>query len=198
MEETLPRFRYLHEKSHYWYEPDPTACIVCAEKRPGYVFIHLNSEPYGTHTLCEPCLMSGRLAEKEMCVNDVDSETLGEQIAALHPELSAEEQEALFVSRTTELMYRTPHPNLINLFVWQVCCDDYLTYFYQVNADALNALAPDGDGKAFLKSHFLGEEEETEDTFFDEAWEDKLEGFHSFYLWQCSCCSEYYLTCAID
>jgi len=192
-EETLPRFRYLHEKSSYWSETDPIACVVCAQERPGYGFMDMESERYETHTVCEPCLLSGRLAEVGMSINAVDFEDLCEQLAELHPELSAEEQEALADKRSAEVEQRTPRPNLTNLFTWPAHCGDYMVYYYQVNADALNTLAPDGDGKAFFEAAVQTDGEEAEG-FLAEAWEEKLEGFWEFYLWRCPVCEGYILT----
>lgn len=192
-EETLPRFRYLHEKSHYWYETDPKPCVVCAQERARYGFMDMESERYESHIVCETCLLSGRLAEVGMSINAVDAEDLREQLAELHPELSAEEQESLAVERTAEVQQRTPRPDLSNLFTWPAHCGDYLIYCYQVNADALNVLALDGDGRAFFEAAVQTDRDDKEG-FLAEAWEEKLEGFWEFYLWQCPVCEGYLLT----
>ncbi len=153
----------------------------------------MESERYETHCVCEACLLSGRLAEVGMSINAGEVEDLLEQLAELHPEWSEEEQEALAVERTSEVEQRTPRPDISNLFSWPAHCGDYRIYYSQVNADALNALSPDGDGRAFFEAAVQPDREDAE-AFLAEVWAEKLEGFWEFYLWQCSVCKGYLLT----
>jgi uncharacterized protein CbrC (UPF0167 family) len=191
-------FRYLHDPQTGWYEEEVAACVVCRQMRPGYGFIQMHSEGYDTYQVCEDCLLAGRLIERDLRINEGDSEALRDQLQAQRPEMPTEEREALIAARTTEVEQRTPCPPVLNLFTWPTHCGDYAVFFQQVDSDDLSQLAPDGNGKAFLISHLHPDYADVDKEFVDNVWQDRLQGFMRFYLWQCPQCSQYLLTCDSD
>lgn len=187
-------FRYLRNSEECWRNDRARACVACGQMRPGYGFINVHEHGYDEHHVCEDCLVTGRLAELGLRVNEGDIEGLRYQLAGLRPDLTSEEREKLAVERTSEVEERTPRPNIHNLFTWPAHCGDYGVYDRQVFADDLNQLAYDGDGKEFLATHLHHDYRDIDEEFIDNVWEDKLSGFMRFYLWQCLQCSEYFLT----
>ncbi|MDQ2687704.1 MAG: CbrC family protein [Armatimonadota bacterium] len=189
-------FRYLHDAQECWRQEEKEPCLVCRQSHTGYWFIVMHENGYDEYHVCEPCLVSGRLSERGLRVNNADIDALREQLRAKHPELPEKEREFLLNERTSEVEQRTPCPKIRNTFTWPAHCGDYAVFFRQVDADDLNSLAPSGDGKAFLASHLHSDC--GAGGVLEQAWEDKLEGFLRFYLWQCPQCTEYLLTCDSD
>ncbi len=191
-------FRYLHDLRDCWHETTTSDCVVCGLPRYCFGFIEWNEEGYEVHYVCDACLISGRLAEKNLRVNDGDIDSVLQQLRQQMPDLSDEEQNALAAERTDEAEQRTPRPNVLNLFTWPVHCGDYCVYFQRVDADDLRNLAPNGEGKTFLSLHLHAGYFDADEEFIENVWEDELKGFMRFYLWQCLHCSEYLLTCDSD
>ena len=188
------KFRYLRDPEECWRSERTKTCVVCKQMRSGYGFITLHADGYDKHHVCEECLITGRLADLGLRVNEGDMEGLRYQLAGFRPDLLEEERERLAVERTKEVEERTPRPNVLNLFTWPVHCGDYGVYERQVFADDLNQIAHDGDGKEFLATHIHRKYRDVDDEFLDNVWEDRLKGFMRFYLWQCPQCSEFFLT----
>ena len=191
-------FHYLHDAREAWREEEPSACVICNMLCACYGFIQMHEEGYDEYRVCGPCLVSGRLAEKNLHVNDGDIETLHQQLHERFREMPEEERNALATKRTSEIELRTPRPSVLNLFIWPAHCGDYCVYFRRVNAEDMNRLAPDGDGRSFLASHLPLDYEDVDEDLLQNVWEEKLQGFLRFYLWQCTHCSQYLLTCDSD
>jgi uncharacterized protein CbrC (UPF0167 family) len=194
-------FRYLEDPTQCWHDEELSACVVCGQSLPGYGFIRLHEEGYDQFHVCTTCLISGRLAERSLRVNQADADSLREQLAARAPGLSASEREALLLACTAEVEQRTPRPAILNEFTWPAHCADYAVFHRRVDADDLCRLAPDGDGRRFLAANVHPDccaDPEGDEVFLDNVWADRLRGFMRFYLWRCPVCSTYLLTCDSD
>lgn len=158
----------------------------------------MHDEGYDEHNVCEECLVAGRLIPLGLRVNEADSEALRQQLPLLNPELLAEQREALAAERTTDVEYRTPCPAIWNTFLWPTHCGDYCIFCKQVNADDVNALTPNGDGKQLLVSHLHPDHPDFDEEAIDGLWQERLEGFYKVYLWICSTCASPLFTFSCD
>ena len=190
----LKPFRYLHDPQACWHNEMPAQCIACRQHRPGFGFITLHENGYDEHHVCEACLFSARLETLGLHVNTADSEMLRQQLRQQHPEMTEEERETIVEARTKEAECCTPRPAIFNEFLWPAHCGDYCVFFHKVNAEDVNRLAADGDGKTFLQTHLEPAFQDVDADFISNIWNDRLEGFINVYLWQCSQCREYRLT----
>ncbi len=173
-------FRYLNDPQECWRNDEPADCVVCGLLRPGYGFLQECEVGYDELHVCEPCLIGGRLEEVDLCINAADMPRV--------------EREAIINERTAEIEQRTPQPNVLNLFTWPAHCGDYCVYHRQVDADDLNRLAADHDGKTFLIAHLHGDDADVDEEFINSVWDDDLKGFIRFYLWRCTRCLAYRIT----
>jgi uncharacterized protein CbrC (UPF0167 family) len=194
-------FRYLLDpEAEISGRLDPQPCVVCAEERPGFDLVVYLVEPEGEwdrHYVCEPCLRTGRLAERGLQVNHGAKELLAEQLAAIRPDLSPEGRESLVWERTREVECCTPRPRFQQNFVWPAHCGDYFGYVKQVSTDDLTQLAPGGDGLAFFDRHVRDNDLiEEPAVHWDEGFAP--EGFLNVYLWRCLQCGEHLITCDHD
>ncbi|WNG53915.1 CbrC family protein [Archangium gephyra] len=90
-----------------------------------------------------------RLDSRLRGANSGAAERLRAQLSALSPA----DREALVQARTTELEACTPHLVTWQDLSWPAHCCDYCRYVAEVGRKELSALAPDGNGAAFLLAH---------------------------------------------
>lgn len=194
-----PTYRYFvlpHDFSNYTAEPH--SCGLCGNERPGYegLFVATRGDD-DIEYVCEECMAAGRLREIGASTNEGDHKALREQIAALHVDLSAEDQEALVAARTDELEHATPTAITWQVFFWPAHCGDYCRFLKEVGKPELNELAPDGDGLNFFRSH---NEDAMDEEHAREVWEAVREdrpvnGKNAYslgvFLFQCLTCGEY-------
>ena len=130
----MAEFRYFaepHGPSSTW-TADQRACDLCGEVRAGY-----EGPYYGVEEIdfvCEPCLVAGRLAERDATTND------GHATVA-DPE------------RRAELEQRTPQLSTWQDWLWPAHCGDFCRFELEAGQRELVAAAPDGDGPGFLAAH---------------------------------------------
>lgn len=189
-------FAYPHEFASF--STTPAKCDFCGEERP-----HYSGSFYGPdderETICEECLVSGRLEPLEMTTNSGNIATLRRQLSELRPELSAEERERVARERTAEVEARTPSLQTWQYFDWPVHCGDYCQYIKEVGQPELAAIAPDGDGPSYLVAHASGWGI-TNIELARKVWEDirpdtptDISGAYSvgIYLFACLSCGEH-------
>ena len=130
----MSEFRYFaepHGPSSTWTDAART-CDLCGEVRAGY-----EGPYYGIEEIdfvCEPCLSSGRLAERDATANDG-----GANVAD--------------PARRAELEQRTPHVSTWQDWVWPAHCGDFCRFEREAGQQELIEAAPDGYGPAFLAAH---------------------------------------------
>jgi uncharacterized protein CbrC (UPF0167 family) len=194
-----PTFPYIHDLRYTCDNTKPETCVVCGHHGRAYWLMRMHAEGHDEFFVCEICLSSGRLAEKDLFVNNADYANLSEQLKSVHPELTEEQHQSLVSERTSEVQQRTPRPSVLNMFAWPAHCGDYAVYYRQAYADDLNQIAPNGDGKAFFLAHLPSRYVQNHDeTAVNQDWENHLDGFWRFYLWRCRVCQIYLLTYDCD
>jgi uncharacterized protein CbrC (UPF0167 family) len=155
-------FRYF-ERPHDFstYDTEAKRCDICGEMRPGYGG-PFDGERDDIERVCEECLATGRLSDLDMETNEGDVAALRASLAALRPELSEAERERIVGERDDELCHMTPYPVTWQGFFWPARCGDYCRYIKEVGRRDLLALAPEGDGPAFLAAHdFIAAKDKT-------------------------------------
>lgn len=148
------KFRYF-ERPHDFstYHAEPQYCDLCRRSHAGYdgPFCGPKSD---VEFICERCLASGRLAERDLTTcNGGDIAALRRQLAELHPDLDEEQRAALISARNVELESRTPNPLTWQDFLWPAHCSDYCVFVKEVGAPDIISLAGDEDPVAFLARH---------------------------------------------
>lgn len=183
-------FRYFRYPHHFsTYSSAPKTCDLCGQLQPGYdgPFYGLNKIKF----VCEQCLISGKLADKDAFTNEGDLGTLRQQIKSLHPELTQVEIEKLTNIRDAELQQRTPHLVTWQDFFWPAHCGDYCCFIKEAGKPDLSGIAPEG------KVHLLFGAKDDE---FNHWWEgvrpdspkDNSTSYSiGVYLFQCLHCHEY-------
>ena len=132
-------YRYFREPHVFsYYSAAPKVCDICGLSRPGYDGVFYG--PVDIDFVCEVCLVGGRLAEVNASTNTASN--LGDSVPS-----------ALAAERARELEQRTPLAATWQELVWPLHCGDFCCYLGEVGKPDLNALAPDGDGKAFFVAH---------------------------------------------
>ncbi len=196
MDAPKPSFKYFrHPHRFAQYSVEPQACVICHQSRPGYRGLFSRSPE--VDSVCEECLVAGRLAELDAINNLGPKNLLRRRLQELHPELDETSRETLVQQRTDELEHRTPKPMSWQGIDWPVHCSDYCCFLQEVGKPDLEALAPDHDGRAFFVSHL------EEDSRYDnsgEVWDyirpdspqDSSVAYSiGVYLFQCLECGAY-------
>jgi uncharacterized protein len=191
-----PEFRYFRDPHTFsTYSGDSERCDLCGQIRPGYDGPFYG--PQDVDRVCEQCLATGRLLDIEGSANEGDAARVREQLAQLHPDLAADQVDALAQARTVEVETRTPHLVTWQSFFWPVHCGDYCCFLREAGKPDLRKLAPDRNGRAFLRAHLYNEDE---DTGIEYLWEQlrpdsptsQGESYTvGVYLFQCLHCQEY-------
>ncbi len=146
-------FRYF-ERPHDFstYQAKPRTCDLCGQERSGYTNPLCGDEDE-VEFVCEECLASGRLAERDLTTNEGDHAALTCQLAELRRDLDAEQRNALAGARTAELESRTALLVTWQPFRWPAHCGDYCTFVKEVGAADIARLAGDQDPDTFLAKH---------------------------------------------
>ena len=145
----MAEFRYFadpHGPNSTWMD-DPQECEICGETRRGYEGTYYGEED--VEFVCEPCLVSGRLAERNLTTNEGDAAALLDQLGERAGRLAEE--------RRSELEQRTPHLVTWQDWFWPAHCGDFCRFERRVGRHELTALAPDGDGHRFYLDHLAEE-----------------------------------------
>lgn len=161
-------FRYF-ERPHDFstYQAEPHRCDLCGRERPGYTDPFYGDDDQ-VEFVCEECLASGRLAERDLTTNEGDHAALKRQLAEQQPDLNVEQQAALSDARTAELETRTPDMVTWQDFFWPAHCGDYCRYVKEVGAPDIVRLAGDQDPITFLAEHLR---DPMHDSEAREVWE---------------------------
>jgi len=105
--------------------------------------------------------------------------------------------------RTAEVEQRTPSPVTWQHLSWPAHCGDYACFIGEVGQPDLNALAPNGDGKAFLAEHLheamLMLETDIWDWIRPDSPKDASTSYSvGVYLFQCLHCGHYLILWDVD
>lgn len=190
-------FRYFRNPHQFsTYSDTPKTCDICGQVRAGY-----GGPFYGkadVEFVCEECLATGRLAERDVITNEGDLVALREQLRGKHPKLDEAQIEARAQQRTTELENCTPHLITWEDFFWPAHCGDYCCFFKEVGKPDLNNLAPDGDGRTFFGTHLYGDLSDLTDVSVvwerirpDSPKDNVISYTVGVYLFQCLHCGAY-------
>jgi uncharacterized protein CbrC (UPF0167 family) len=189
-------FRHFRDPHRFAaYSAEPQACDLCGQERPGY-----SSGFCGEADLdfvCEPCLQAGRLAEQGCFTVDPNLRELESQLRTGFPDWDEVKVKAVAKERTDELMVRTPKPLTWQDFLWPAHCGDYCCYIGEVGKPDLKALAPSGDGRAFLTAHLHPDEAGTDVADLWNSVRPNSPMTHpeaysvGVYLFQCLHCGQY-------
>lgn len=145
-------FRYFAlPHSFSTYTRKPHKCDFCGQKLPVYEGVFYGEED--AEFCCEPCLLTGRLAEKGLFTNDASTSRLAARVAAVYTNWSPAERSAYVRERVQELKHRTPHLPTWQDWDWPVHCDDFCRFERIVGQKDIRALAGGNDADAFLKEH---------------------------------------------
>ena len=165
-------FRYFRDPHHFSsYTDTGEVCPFCGLVRPGYGggFFGLDTEGYDF--ICEVCLLEGKLAEKDLTINEG---------SILHPE------------RISELEQRTPAIMTWQQLLWPAHCGDFCCFLKEAGQLDLQRLAPDDDGQRFFEDHMEERQEDVWKNIRPDAPVDNSMGWSiGVYLFQCLECGEY-------
>jgi uncharacterized protein CbrC (UPF0167 family) len=184
----LPEFRYFrdpHGSSNSTWTTDAEPCAFCGQSRPGYEGPYFGGDR--VDFVCEPCLMSGRLAERDLTTNEGDIDGLRAQLDAR----AVDDVEGEVEERRRELEERTPRLVTWQDWWWPAHCGDFCRFVGETGQAELAELAPDGDGARFVASHLPVDEAPLEWGWVlpslagDEGYEVGV------YLFQCLDCQAY-------
>jgi uncharacterized protein CbrC (UPF0167 family) len=145
-------FRYLRDPRAQvvsTWRDEPHACGLCGRSGPGY-----DGPYYGESDcdfVCEPCLVTGRLAHYGLSTNTGAPAALRLQLVHL-PEVV---RERLVRGRTEELEHRTPRLVTWQDLIWPACCGDYVRFEGEVGREELARLAGGGDAWRWFLDHVL-------------------------------------------
>lgn len=189
-------FRYFARPHDFAsYSTQPTPCDFCGETRPCYSG-PFYGEADDQESICEECLVGGRLAAAQLSDNNADIVEVRRQLVQLRPDLTAQEIERIVRDRTDELESRTPSPLTWQYFDWPAHCGDYCRYLKEVGQPEIVALAPDGDGPAYLLAHAdmvsdVEHAREIWESVRPDAPQDRALAYAvGVYLFQCLVCGE--------
>ncbi len=193
-------FRRPHQFSNFLLEP--RRCDLCGVIRHVYRMV-LHGDPEATKGIrhvCDQCLSSGVLVERNLELNEGNIGALREQLSALHPDYSAEGIEVIARPLSVEVNQRTPHPSTWQHFFWPAHCGDYCRYEREAGKPDLLALAGDRDVITFIEDCLQENDRSMTDTH--DLWEslrpDSPKGITpaydiGVYLFQCLTCDQYIL-----
>lgn len=106
-------FRYFARRHDFAaYTAEPTACAFCGEVRYCYSgsFSGGSDDTDDLETICEECLVRGRLTAAQLSDNEGSLGELRRQLTHMRPDLAEAEIERIAHERTDELESRTPSP----------------------------------------------------------------------------------------
>jgi uncharacterized protein len=195
-------FRYFARPHTFAaYTAEPTPCDFCGETRHCYPgpFAGGSEDTDDLETICEECLVSGRLTAAQLSDNEGSLGELRRQLAKMRPDLAEAEIERIARQRTDEVESRTPSPLTWQDFHWSAHCGDYCRYLKEVGQPEVIALAPDGAGPAYLLAHAdvvndIEHAREVWEGVRPDAPQDCAQGYSvGVYLFQCLVCGEYIL-----
>jgi uncharacterized protein CbrC (UPF0167 family) len=127
----VTEFRYFadpHGSTASTWTEESCECDLCGEERPGYGGPYYGEDD-DVEFVCEPCLVAGRLAERELTTNSG------------RPGIAPE--------RTDELEQRTPGLVTWQDFFWPDHCDDYARFEREVGRRELE----EHGGFEFFETH---------------------------------------------
>jgi uncharacterized protein CbrC (UPF0167 family) len=111
------------------WRDDARACGLCGRSGPGYEGPFLGESDCAF--VCEPCLVTGKLAHYGLRANEGAPAALRRQLVHL-PEVV---RERLVRGRTEELEHRTPRLVTRQRLTWPSCCGDYLRFEGEVGRE---------------------------------------------------------------
>jgi uncharacterized protein CbrC (UPF0167 family) len=192
-------FRY-HRRPHDFscYSKELRTCDLCGELSAGYqggVF-------YGDidiEFVCEKCLITGKLAEKQVFTNSGNLHELKIQIRERQPNLSILEVERLAQTKDGELIHRTPPVITWQNLIWPIHCADYCCFIKEVGKPDILKIVPEGKAHSLFHSRddkrFSSDSEEFwqwfEDIRPDSPSDNSVAYSIGVYLYQCLICQEY-------
>lgn len=197
-------FRYFaqpHAFSNYTIQPAP--CGFCGELRPYYAGPFFGPDD-DRERICEECVANGRLEAADLTLNEGDIAALRTQLAERRPDLAQEDIERMAHERSAEVNARTPAPQTWQDLFWPAHCGDYCRYLKEVGQPEIFALAPDGDGPAYLLAHADGVDdiEHARDVWEgvrpDAPRDASLAYSQGVYLFECLTCGEHLMTWDCD
>ena len=163
----MTEFRYFaepHGSSSTW-TTEPRRCDLCGAIGAGYEGPYVGRERIDF--VCEPCLVGGRLAERDVRTNEGDANVVDPSLRA-------------------ELEQRTPRLVSWQDWFWPSHCDDFCRFECEAGQRELSAAAADGDGARFLAAHLDDEPLQWEEVPASLAGEDGYE--LGVYLFRCLGC----------
>ena len=185
-------FRY-HQSPHEFstYSQEVRNYDLCGKKASGY-----EGPFYGANKIdfvCEECLVSGKLAERNASTNEGDFGTLKKEIQEKQSNLSSEEIESLVKVADDELQHRTPHVVTWQDFFWPVHCADYCCFIKEAGKPDLLKIASEG------QVHLLFDDIDNEDfgQWFEAAvrpdspTDNSVAYSVGVYLFKCLHCQKY-------
>lgn len=139
-------FRDPHGSRNSSWRPEPSTCGLCERERPGYTGPFYGLEK--VELVCEECLAGGRLGERGLTTNEAHVDAVREQLRA-----RGIDDAALVEKRRAEVEERTPGVETWQDFLWPAHCGDFCRFEQEVGQAELTALAEDGDGARFFRTH---------------------------------------------
>jgi uncharacterized protein CbrC (UPF0167 family) len=189
-------YRYFAEPHLFsTYRQVAQICDICHCEALGYAGPFYGS--YELEFVCEPCLLTGRLAEYGCSTNSPDTVGLSQNLRRMYPALSDGQFRLMSEQRTEELVTRTPHAVTWQDFDWPSHCEDYCRYLKEIGKRDIAELTHGGDGKYFMRTHL---QQVHHDDEVDWIWEvlrpdvprnGEIAYDIGVYLFQCLTCSEY-------
>lgn len=166
------KFKYFKNAKKFasWLE-QPTTCDFCEEEKMCFDASAFFGEAE-VDAICEQCLFSGRLREKDIFTCEGDAEELIRQLKALHPSLPDGDIMQMAEEKTDELERTTPKITAWQDWFWPCADGDYCVFIGYGSQALYNELAPDGDGEELFKNSMYDDVDDMPE--LDELWNDYL------------------------
>ena len=165
---TVPYKYFIQPDRFAIFLPAPTRCDFCeTEKRCFDGATFQGSEPIAA--ICEDCLATGKLRNRDTFVCEGDIVELQRQLQALKPE-KREKTVSKYAGEITDDLERTTPPIFTHQsWYWPCSGGDYCGFLGYGSKSLYNLLATDGNGEDFFLETLYYTVEDLSDV--DELWE---------------------------